>query len=92
MILPVGGQIKQSESVRAPEETIAPESVVSLFDLEKKYILMALRAFKGNKYQAAFALGISVKTLYNKLHVYGEFDNFKFCKEQNDGTTALANG
>jgi DNA-binding NtrC family response regulator len=49
---------------------------LSLYELEKRYILKALQHFGGNKTQAANNLGITIKTLYNKLHEYGEFDNF----------------
>ena len=49
---------------------------VSLSELEKQYIIQALTYFKGNKTQVANALGITIKTLYNKLHEYGEFERF----------------
>ena len=47
-----------------------------LYELEKRYILKALNYFDGNKTQAANALGITIKTLYNKLHEYGEFERY----------------
>lgn len=49
---------------------------VSLYEIEKQYMLKALNFFKGNKTKTAGALGITIKTLYNKLHEYGEFENF----------------
>ncbi len=43
----------------------------TLFELEKKHIVDTLDHLNGNKTRAAKALGITVKTLYNKLHSYG---------------------
>ena len=44
---------------------------ISLDKLEKKHICAALKHLHGNKTQTANLLGITVKTLYNKLHSYG---------------------
>jgi DNA-binding NtrC family response regulator len=38
--------------------------------VEKKYILKVLNEKQGNKTLAAETLGISIKTLYNKLKAY----------------------
>ncbi len=68
-----------------PETILKPENklvigqydpTLTLHELERRYIVEALKHFDGNKTQAANALGITIKTLYNKLHEYGEFENF----------------
>lgn len=81
-ILSEGHQIMLNdlpEHVRNPESTsnsMEYDPGLTLYELEKRYILKALMHFGGNKTQAANNLGITIKTLYNKLHEYGEFDNF----------------
>ena len=42
----------------------------SLDDIERTFIVATLEHFGGDKRRAASALGCSVKTLYNKLHLY----------------------
>jgi DNA-binding NtrC family response regulator len=39
-------------------------------DAEKRLIIATLDSFKGNKPKTAETLGISLKTLYNKLKLY----------------------
>lgn len=46
-------------------------SEMTLHDLEKMHICRTLDHLDGNKTRAAKVLGITVKTLYNKLHSYG---------------------
>lgn len=67
------------EHIRSPErkdDLIEYDQNITIHELEKRYILKALLHFGGNKTQAANALGITIKTLYNKLHEYGEFERF----------------
>ncbi|MGZ3691848.1 MAG: sigma-54 interaction domain-containing protein [Pseudobdellovibrio sp.] len=67
------------ESIRNPEtsdEVIDFDPSMPLYELEKRYILKALLHYGGNKTQAAQGLGITIKTLYNKLHEYGEFEKY----------------
>ena len=67
------------DSIRNPEvkdEGLDFDPAIPLYDLEKRYILKALGHYGGNKTQAAQGLGITIKTLYNKLHEYGEFEKY----------------
>lgn len=67
------------DQIRTPQQRLmltSYDAKLTLYELEKRYILKALLHFQGNKTQAANALGITIKTLYNKLHEYGEFDKF----------------
>lgn len=68
-----------SDQIRGHQKKVVVddyEPSLTLHDLEKRYILKALAYYDGNKTQAAHSLGITIKTLYNKLHEYGEFDKF----------------
>ncbi len=76
----------QSNTVKAdhlphhffPQENkigVAYNPNISLSELNKTYILSALNHFP-SKREAAKALGITVKTLYNRLHEYEAFDKY----------------
>jgi transcriptional regulator with PAS, ATPase and Fis domain len=52
----------------------APPVEMPLEELERIHILRCLGHFEGNKTRAAQSLGITIKTLYNKLHRYGILD------------------
>jgi DNA-binding NtrC family response regulator len=54
----------------AADSTITLPIGSSLFDVERAFIVATLEHFAGDKRRAASALGCSVKTLYNKLHLY----------------------
>ncbi|WP_374030208.1 helix-turn-helix domain-containing protein [Bdellovibrio bacteriovorus] len=41
-----------------------------IYAIEKWYILHTLKLFSGNKTRTAESLGISIRTLRNKLHDY----------------------
>lgn len=56
----------------SPAVTDAGGAVVRLDELEKQAIRAALRQTAGNRTQAAAALGISIRTLRNKLQEYRE--------------------
>jgi DNA-binding NtrC family response regulator len=66
-------------SVTSPSSSTVGESFavripvgMSLDDAEKALITATLRAVAGSKTKAAQVLGISLKTLYNRLHTYSE--------------------
>jgi DNA-binding NtrC family response regulator len=46
-------------------------------EMERRLIMKTLEACKGNRTEAATMLGISTRTLRNKLHEYGQMDAFK---------------
>jgi DNA-binding NtrC family response regulator len=58
-----------SPSPAAPAE--AQSEPISLADVEKRHILAALEKTKQNRTHAAKLLGISIRTLRNKLNQYG---------------------
>jgi len=49
----------------------APDELVSLDEMERRYILQVMRAVQGNKTLAAQVLGLDRSTLYRKLERYG---------------------
>ncbi|WDE12512.1 sigma-54-dependent transcriptional regulator [Thalassomonas haliotis] len=75
-----------SSSLELPKDFRSPFSAVSekqhnltagrtIEDVEKELIRVTLDEVDGNKTLAADMLGISTKTLYNRLHAYGEFNS-----------------
>jgi DNA-binding NtrC family response regulator len=67
------GVIELSELIaeRGPESRL-PEVGGSLEESERQLILATLERCGGDKKKAAQILGISLKTLYNRLHLYAE--------------------
>jgi len=58
------------ENIRMASSTAAEGMEAILSGVEKKHILKVLHEKQGNKTLAAEALGVSLKTLYNKLKAY----------------------
>lgn len=75
-ILVEGDVIQESDippNIKTPgaeSDSLDYEGVFLLADIERKHILRILSHFNGNKTRAANAMGITVKTLYNKLALY----------------------
>jgi Nif-specific regulatory protein len=57
--------------LEVPAEVVEEYSEMTLHELERMHICKTLDHLGGNKTRAAKCLGITVKTLYNKLHSYG---------------------
>jgi DNA-binding NtrC family response regulator len=69
-----GASAPVQPSMPVPEATASVPSeneVVPLAELERRQILLSLELCKGNRTHAAKRLGISIRTLRNKLHEYG---------------------
>jgi len=49
----------------------------TVHEMERRLIMKTLKAYGGNRTEAATQLGISTRTLRNKLHEYGEMGAFK---------------
>lgn len=61
-------------NIRSPKTRAEPNGFsveLPLEDVEKNHILRSLAYHDGNKTKTAQSLGITIKTLYNKLHRYG---------------------
>jgi DNA-binding NtrC family response regulator len=75
--VPLGAQRR---SLDATEEEAPPSAVVlrpgtSIAEAERRLILSTLEACGGDKRDAARSLGISLKTLYNRLKTYSGWSN-----------------
>jgi two-component system response regulator FlrC len=62
--------LSNPETPRDPDEPAGMTGIIPLKDMEKRMIFHALDNNKGNRTHAAKVLGISVRTLRNKLHEY----------------------
>lgn len=76
VIQPAGLGLEVTEAEALPSPALAPQELLPspvrpLEDLEKEAIHQALEQLGGNRKRAADALGIGLRTLYDKLKKYG---------------------
>lgn len=64
-------RVRRGAGERLPAKSGGPDSLPTLAAVEKQHILHTLEVCAGNKSLAASVLGLSRKTLYRKLQVYG---------------------
>jgi len=65
-----GGRAPDSRPAPAVEGVVTVKPGTTIADAERMLIFATLRQFNGDKTRAAESLGISLKTLYNRLHAY----------------------
>ncbi|MEE2659770.1 MAG: sigma-54 dependent transcriptional regulator [Candidatus Latescibacterota bacterium] len=63
---------------------------VTVHEMERRLIMKTLGACDGNRTEAAGQLGISTRTLRNKLHEYGSMDAFKSNEKNHTELVELA--
>lgn len=76
---PQGSTLELPKDFRSPFSSISEKQHSlsagrTIEDVERELIKVTLDDVNGNKSLAAKMLGISTKTLYNRLHAYGEFE------------------
>lgn len=59
---------------------VAAPNIKTLEQLEIEHIEKVLALLDNNKAKAAEALGVTTKTLYNKLHAYDLFEKYESAK------------
>jgi DNA-binding NtrC family response regulator len=64
------GADSHAEAPPVESSSPVPEEIIPLNEIEKRHILAALRHTGGNRTRAANMLGISIRTLRNKLQEY----------------------
>jgi DNA-binding NtrC family response regulator len=65
-----GSSAAAAAPVEMDDRVVVPLGT-SLADSERSLIYATLNRYGGNKTRAAEVLGVSLKTLYNRLHEYG---------------------
>ena len=74
-VIDLPNNIRNAQSLKLDAQMAgAPPVEMPLEELERIHILRCLNHHEGNKTRAAQSHGITIKTLYNKLHRYGILD------------------
>lgn len=68
-------RVRDHKATTLALETDDPDSIISLDELERRYITQTLRTLGGNKSAVADVLGIDRKTLHRKLKRWQDLDN-----------------
>jgi len=63
--------VEKADESQSLQDELMAFAEMTLSDLERRHITNTLEHLSGNKTRTAKVLGITVKTLYNKLHSYG---------------------
>ena len=64
------GLLESSELIRQKANILSVHIGASVEEVEKALIIATLKSCEGRKAEAASILGVSMKTLYNRLHKY----------------------
>ena len=65
------GHLIKSEVIKETQSSNGPSLSEVAADAEKSHIVIVLKSTQGNKTKAAELLGISRKTLWEKMNAYG---------------------
>jgi DNA-binding NtrC family response regulator len=63
-------EVTEEQDAPAPTSSLMIPVGIPMAEMERRLILATLEQFEGNKLKVADILGISVKTLYNRLREY----------------------
>ena len=63
-------KVRRYEMSSIPVQDTMPQQIITLHELQERYIENVLRTVQGNKTQAAKLLGLDRRTLYRKLERY----------------------
>lgn len=68
-------KVRRFEVTGMPAQESIPQTVITLQELQERYIESVLKRVQGNKTQAAKLLGLDRRTLYRKLERYNKSNN-----------------